>query len=75
MGTYTIVASLVYGPFRFVLDFLRPEDGITGEARQGGLTFAQYWSLAVIALGVVLLVRQRRERQAAAAPAASISAR
>jgi phosphatidylglycerol:prolipoprotein diacylglycerol transferase len=75
MGTYTIVASLVYGPFRFVLDFLRPEDGITGEARQGGLTFAQYWSLAVIALGVVLLVRQRRERQAAAAPAASISVR
>ncbi len=60
MGTYTIVASLVYGPIRFLLDFLRAEDGVTGEARQGGLTFAQYWSLAVIALGVVLLVRQRR---------------
>ena len=62
MGTYTIVASLVYGPFRFVLDFLRAEEGVTAEARQGGLTFAQYWSLAVIALGVVLLVRQRRGR-------------
>ncbi|MBX3264537.1 MAG: prolipoprotein diacylglyceryl transferase [Labilithrix sp.] len=72
MGTYTIVASLVYGPFRFALDFLRMEDGVTGEARHGGLTFAQYWSLAVIALGVVLLVRQRRGRargHAAAAPA------
>ncbi|MDF2693810.1 MAG: Prolipoprotein diacylglyceryl transferase, partial [Labilithrix sp.] len=63
MGIYTIVASLVYGPIRFVLDFLRAEDGVTGEARQGGLTFAQYWSLAVIALGVVLLVRQRRQAQ------------
>jgi phosphatidylglycerol:prolipoprotein diacylglycerol transferase len=60
MGPYTIIGSLVYGPFRFLLDFLRPEDGPTGEARHGGLTFAQYWSLAVIALGVVLLVRRRR---------------
>jgi len=62
MGTYTIVASLVYGPFRFVLDFLRPEDGPSGEARQGGLTFAQYFSLAVIALGIGLLIRRRRAR-------------
>lgn len=62
MGTYTIVSALVYGPFRFLLDFLRAEEGVTAEARQGGLTFAQYWSLAVIALGVVLLVKQRRAR-------------
>ncbi len=75
LGTYTIVASLVYGPFRFVLDFLRAEEGVTAEARQAGLTFAQYWSLAVIALGVVLLVKQRRARTSTrdaidAAPAA-----
>jgi len=62
MGTYTIVGTLVYGPLRFVLDFLRAEEGVTADARQGGLTFAQYWSLAVIALGVVLLVKQRRAR-------------
>ena len=72
MGTYTIVATLVYGPFRFVLDFLRAEEGLTAEARHGGLTFAQYWSLAVIALGVVLLVRHRRMRSDAGdAPAAA----
>jgi phosphatidylglycerol:prolipoprotein diacylglycerol transferase len=63
MGTYTIVGALVYGPFRFFLDFLRPEDGPTGEARHAGLTFAQYWSLSVIALGIVLLVRRRRHRE------------
>jgi phosphatidylglycerol:prolipoprotein diacylglycerol transferase len=60
MGTYTIVSALVYGPARFVLDFLRAEDGPSAEIRYGGLTFAQYWSLAVIALGVVLLVRRHR---------------
>ena len=62
IGTYTIVGALVYGPFRFLLDFLRAEEGITADARQLGLTFAQYWSLAVIALGIVLLVKQRRAR-------------
>jgi phosphatidylglycerol:prolipoprotein diacylglycerol transferase len=75
MGTYTIVASLVYGPVRFALDFIRAEDGPTGEVRHGGLTFAQYWSLAVIALGVVLLLRRRRDDDhAAAASAASAPA-
>lgn len=64
MGTYTMIASLVYGPTRFVLDFLRPEDGPAGEARLGGLTFAQYWSLAVIALGIALFLR-RSQRSAA----------
>lgn len=61
MGTYTMIASLVYGPLRFLMDFLRLEDGPTGEARHAGLTFAQYWSLAVIGLGVALYVRRRRE--------------
>ncbi|MFO0737790.1 MAG: prolipoprotein diacylglyceryl transferase family protein [Labilithrix sp.] len=62
MGTYTIVGCLWYGPWRFVLDFLRAEDGPSGEARQGGLTFAQYFSIAIVALGIVLLVRRRRAR-------------
>lgn len=65
MGTYTMIGALVYGPLRFVLDFLRVEEGVTGDARHGGLTFAQYWSLAVIALGVVLFVRRSRHTQKA----------
>jgi phosphatidylglycerol:prolipoprotein diacylglycerol transferase len=59
-GTYTIVGTLVYGPIRFGLDFLRMEDGPGGDLRHAGLTFAQYWSLAVIAIGVTLLVRRWR---------------
>jgi phosphatidylglycerol:prolipoprotein diacylglycerol transferase len=70
MGTYTMIGALVYGPFRFFLDFLRPVDGPTGETRHGGLTFAQYWSLAVIALGIALLVRRRRATSNDAANAA-----
>lgn len=59
-GTYTIVAALVYGPLRFALDFLRAEEGVTADVRHGGLTFAQYWSLAVVALGLALLAYVRR---------------
>ena len=68
MGTYTIISTLVYGPLRFLLDFLRPESGPSGEARHAGLTFAQYWSLAVVALGVVLLLRRLRARPAQVEP-------
>lgn len=73
MGTYTMVASLVYGPVRFFADFLRPVDGPSGEARQGGLTFAQYWSLAVVALGIVLLVRRWRARPRNVEPTSAAS--
>lgn len=71
MGTYTIVGCLWYGPWRFFLDFLRAEDGPSGEARQGGLTFAQYFSIAIVALGIVLLVRRRRAREVEAASSPS----
>lgn len=64
MGTYTIVGALVYGPLRFLLDFLRAEEGVTADARHAGLTFAQYWSLAVVALGIALLVRRERGTRA-----------
>jgi phosphatidylglycerol:prolipoprotein diacylglycerol transferase len=70
IGTYTIVASLVYGPLRFLLDFLRAEEGVTADARHGGLTFAQYWCVAVVGLGLLLLVRQRRGAWSQAASSA-----
>jgi phosphatidylglycerol---prolipoprotein diacylglyceryl transferase len=66
-GSYTIVAGLFYGPIRFCLDFLRPSEGPGGDLRHAGLTFAQYWSLAVIGIALYLLAKRRRE--AAAEPA------
>lgn len=71
LGTYTILACLVYGPFRFALDFLRAEGSAEhgGEHRIAGLTFAQYWSLAVVALGIALVVRRRKAIEAASDPA------
>jgi phosphatidylglycerol:prolipoprotein diacylglycerol transferase len=67
LGSYTIVGGLVYGPLRFVLDFLREHEGPQGELRHGGLTFAQYWSLAVIGVALYLLARRRREAAAESA--------
>jgi phosphatidylglycerol:prolipoprotein diacylglycerol transferase len=58
-GTYTIIGSLVYAPTRFALDFLRMEDGPGGDLRHAGLTFAQYFCLALIALGLTLLALRR----------------
>jgi len=46
--------SFRYGAFRFFLDFLRDE------ARYGGLTFAQYFSLFLLALAGGLLLWRRR---------------
>lgn len=64
VGSYTIVAGLLYGPLRFCLDFLRDTDGPGGDLRHGGLTFAQYWSLAVIGIALFLLAKRRREAAA-----------
>jgi phosphatidylglycerol---prolipoprotein diacylglyceryl transferase len=74
VGSYTIVAGLVYGPLRFVLDFLRDHDGPGGDLRHGGLTFAQYWSLAVIGIALYLYAKRRREASATPAPDAVHSA-
>jgi len=60
LGTYTIVGGLLYGPTRFFLDFLRAEDAAGGDMRHGGLTFAQYWSVGVVAIAIHLLLRRRR---------------
>ncbi len=66
LGTYTLIGTISYGAFRFLFDFLRLADGPGGDVRHGGLTFAQYWGLSMIALGVALLVRRQRSAPAAA---------
>jgi phosphatidylglycerol:prolipoprotein diacylglycerol transferase len=53
-GTITAVVPLVYGPVRFMLDFLRVEDKL-----YLGLTPGQYFSIALFIVGAWVLIRQR----------------
>ena len=55
-GFYTGWVFATYGPFRFLLDFLRHP---SGDARYLGLTPAQYGSLVLAVVGVALLVGMR----------------
>jgi phosphatidylglycerol:prolipoprotein diacylglycerol transferase len=61
-GRLTGVVASVYGPARFLFDFLRETEvsrGVsTPDLRYFGLTAAQYFSLAIFAAGVYLLVRK-----------------
>ncbi len=61
-GRLTGWVAAVYGPTRFLLDFLRETEAGRGVAnpdlRFFGLTAAQYFSLAIFAAGVYLLVRK-----------------
>lgn len=52
-GTQTAVVVLLYGFGRLMLDMLR-----VGDVRYGGLTPAQYGSIALLVLGGVLLVKR-----------------
>jgi phosphatidylglycerol:prolipoprotein diacylglycerol transferase len=66
LGTYTILGTVSYGAFRFLLDFLRLDDASMGDMRHGGLTFAQYWGAAMVGVGAALFVRRLvRERSPA----------
>ena len=64
-GVFTAIACMSYGGIRFFLDMLRISDGPDAELRHLGLTFAQYWSLAMVALGAFLLLRARWRPSAA----------
>lgn len=58
-GRLTGLVALVYGPTRFVLDFLRESEAGKGvstpDARYFGLTPAQYLALGIFAAGVWLM--------------------
>jgi phosphatidylglycerol:prolipoprotein diacylglycerol transferase len=54
-GTFVGALALLYGPFRFALDFLRKID-----VRYFGLTPAQYGSLALTVTGILIIVRAHR---------------
>jgi phosphatidylglycerol---prolipoprotein diacylglyceryl transferase len=61
--------ALLYGVFRFLVEFVRVPDENLGYLAFGWLTMGQLLSLPLVALGVVLLALSRRAPMLAPAPA------
>lgn len=57
-GALLAVVAMSYGVLRFILDFFRATDAWHIDVRYGGLTPAQYGSVILIVVGVVLWVRR-----------------
>jgi phosphatidylglycerol:prolipoprotein diacylglycerol transferase len=55
LGLYVGLLTTLYGPVRFLLDFLRATDVAGADPRYGGLTPAQWLSVAVTFVGLGLL--------------------
>lgn len=67
VGFYCVLLPLVYAPVRFLLDFLRAAPLEGGDVRYGGLTPAQWSSIAMVAVGIAvwkLAVKPRMEADA-----------
>jgi phosphatidylglycerol:prolipoprotein diacylglycerol transferase len=58
-GRLLALVAVLYGAGRLLLDFLRARDVVYPDARWLGLTFAQYFSVALVAWGVWALARRR----------------
>ncbi len=69
--SYTAAGCLLYAPVRFFLDFLRLDAAGGGDARLGTLTFAQWWCIAVLAIGCVTARWAWKGRREVAVPPAS----
>ena len=72
IGFYTGWMCIYYAPIRFLLDFLRVEEGKTaivgGDPRYGGLTPAQWACFGLLALGLWCVHVSRRKEQDGPAP-------
>lgn len=61
-GRLLAVVAAAYGTGRFLLDFLRARDVAYADARQFGLTFAQYAAVALLAYAAWAFARLRPTR-------------
>jgi phosphatidylglycerol---prolipoprotein diacylglyceryl transferase len=57
VGLYATLICLIYGPARFLLDYLRAADMPGSDPRYFGFTPGQYSSIAIFLVGVLLLAR------------------
>ncbi|MFW2386960.1 MAG: prolipoprotein diacylglyceryl transferase [Polyangiales bacterium] len=65
VGFYCVLLPLVYAPVRFCLDFLRAAPLEGGDVRYGGLTPAQWSSIAMVAVGLAVWQLAVKPRMAA----------
>jgi phosphatidylglycerol:prolipoprotein diacylglycerol transferase len=65
VGFYCVLLPLVYAPVRFCLDFLRAAPLEGGDVRYGGLTPAQWSSIAMVAVGLAVWQFAVKPRMAA----------
>jgi phosphatidylglycerol:prolipoprotein diacylglycerol transferase len=66
--------ALMYGSFRFIIEFVRVPDAQLGYLAFGWLTMGQVLSLPLIALGILWLAMSRRAPYAPVAPVAGTAA-
>ena len=66
------VFALLYGCFRFLIEFVREPDAQLGYLAFGWVTMGQILSLPLIALGLWLLWKSRREAVATVTPIAGV---
>jgi len=66
--------ALMYGSFRFIIEFVRVPDAQLGYLAFGWVTMGQILSLPLIALGILWLVMSRRAPYAPLAPVAATAA-
>ena len=69
-GWYIVAACAVYGPVRFMLDFLRLQDADGGDLRYASLTPAQWACIGLFGFALALVLKVLRAR----APGAEASA-
>lgn len=54
-GTYVAVTCIVYAPVRFLMDYLRDRDPLSGDTRYAGLTPAQWSCIALLGFGLFMV--------------------
>jgi phosphatidylglycerol---prolipoprotein diacylglyceryl transferase len=64
LGLYVMLLSILYGPVRFALDFLRATDVEGADPRYLGLTPAQYGAIGCFIAGCALLAWMLKRRAA-----------
>jgi phosphatidylglycerol---prolipoprotein diacylglyceryl transferase len=67
-GTYVAVVAMAYAPVRFAMDSLRIKESAVADPRYGGLTPAQWASIALFVFGIAMALRARKIKASGSDP-------